>query len=354
VTRVVIVHDYLTQRGGAERVVLAMLHTFPEARLLTSIYSPERTFPEFTAYRVETLLPRRLPLLANDARLALPILATVFGRHVVEDADVVLCSSSGWAHGIGSTAPKIVYCHSPARWLYQPDEYRLGHRWPVSLGVAAARLTLRDWDARAAASAHTYLANSTTVAERVLRIYGRTARVLHPPTTLQPDGPRHEPAHVAPGFLLTVARGRGYKNVEAIAQAARLRGVPLVVVGDEDARAPGIVAIRNIDDAGLRWLYTSCRALVAAAYEDFGLTPVEAMTFGKPVLALRAGGYLDTVVDGVTGLFFDSPTPTALADAIDALDAVAFDAERIRRHAETFSLERFASGLSEIVSSALT
>jgi glycosyltransferase involved in cell wall biosynthesis len=352
VARVVIAHDYLTQRGGAERVVLAMLQAFPDARLVTSIYDPHGTFPEFRAYRIETLLPRA-PLVRRDARLALPILAAAFGRHTVRDADVVVCSSSGWAHGVGSTAPKIVYCHTPARWLYQPDEYRLGHPWPVSLVLAAAGFTLRGWDARAAASAHTYIANSTAVAERVHQAYGRTAVVLHPPVTLEPDGPHRALAGVAPGFLLTVARGRGYKNADAVTKAARLHGVPLVVVGGRRTHMPGVVSVRDVDDACLRWLYENCRSLVAAAYEDFGLTPVEAMAFGKPVLALRAGGYLDTVVDGVSGLFFEMPTANAIGGAIAKLETTSFDREAIRRHSERFSLERFVAGIQAIVSDVL-
>ena len=352
VARIVIAHDYLTQRGGAERVVLAMLQAFPDARLVTSLYDPEGTYPEFGAYRIETLLPR-LPFVRKDPRIAMPVLATAFGRHTVREADVVICSSSGWAHGIRSTVPKIVYCHTPARWLYQPDEYKLGHRWPVSLVLATARLTLRGWDARAAESAHTYVANSTTVASRVRRVYGRSAVVIHPPVALDTDGLHSPPMSIGPDFLLTVARGRGYKNVEAVAEAAELRGVPLVVVGGTNTHASSVMSVRNIDDAGLRWLYANCRALVAAAYEDFGLTPVEAMAFGKPVLALRAGGYLDTVVEGISGVFFETPTPLAIADAIAELEMTRFDPDAIRRYSERFSLEHFVSEIQAIVSGAL-
>lgn len=349
--RIVIVHDYLTQRGGAERVVLAMLEAFPEARLVTSIYNPEGTFPEFRRYRVETLL-QRIPFVRNDPRLALPILAAAFAGHTVRDADVVLCSSSGWAHGIGSSAPKVVYCHTPARWLYRRRDYAAGHGVAGAAATRVAQLAFRGWDQRAAAGARTYVANSSVVAERIRTVYGRDAAVLHPPPGLSPDGPQADPGGTSPGFLLAVARRRGYKNAAAIAAAAKRQGIPLVVVGDHRQLQPGVTSLSGIDDAGLRWLYANCRSLVAAAYEDFGLTPVEAMAFGKPVLALRAGGYLDTVVDGVTGLFFEEPAPTAIAGAIERLELASFDPEAIRRHAQKFSFERFAAGLRKIVDEA--
>jgi glycosyltransferase involved in cell wall biosynthesis len=352
VTRVVIAHDYLTQRGGAERVVLAMLDVFPDARLVTSIYDPDGTYPEFSRHAVETLLPR-VPFLRKDPRLALPILAAAFGRHTVQDADVVLCSSSGWAHGIQSSAPKIVYCHTPARWLYRERDYAAGHGAAGYVVTRLARFALRGWDRRAALGAEVYVANSRVVADRIRTVYGRDATVLHPPLALSADGPQAALEPLSPGFLLTVARRRGYKNTAAVATAAKRQGVPLVVVGAEGTSEPGVTHVGRIDDAGLRWLYANCRALVASAYEDFGLTPVEAMAFGKPVLALRAGGYLETVVDGETGCFFDEPSPVAIGDAIEQLGRASFDAERIRRRADDFSADRFAAGLRSIVSAAV-
>jgi glycosyltransferase involved in cell wall biosynthesis len=347
VRRVVLVHDYLTQRGGAERVVLAMLEAFPDARVVTSIYTPETTFPEFADHHVETLLPRGIPLPRRDPRLAFPILAPLFSRHHVENADVVVCSSSGWAHGIGARVPKLVYCHTPARWLYQPSEYGLGHGRAVHFAMRAARRPLLSWDARAAASADAYLANSTSVADRIRRVYDIEAPVVHPPIAIDPGGEQAAVPGVEPGFLLTIGRDRGYKNTAAVADAAGRRNEPVIIVGGE-------LGISHVGDAELRWLYANCRALVAASYEDFGLTPVEAMAFGKPVAALRKGGYLDTVVDGVTGLFFDEPRPDAIAEALGRLSAAAFDAERIRQHSSAFSLDVFVTRLREHVDEVAT
>jgi hypothetical protein len=333
-TEVVIVHDYLTQRGGAERVVLALLEAFPGARVVTSVYTPQKTFPEFREVEVETLLPR---LFGFDARLAFPLLASAFSRHVVRGADAVVCSSSGWAHGIGTTARKIVYCNTPARWLYLTEDYVAGHGLLVRGVATAARGPLRRWDVRAAASASVYIANSAVVRERVERAYGRSAEVVHPPASVDPDGPQEPVSVNDEAFLLIVARKRGYKNLAVVQAAAAEAGVCLVA------------AEGGLTDPELRWLYANCRGLVAAGYEDFGLTPIEAMSFGKPVLALRAGGYLESVAEGVSGSFFDRLDVPTLADALATFDERTFDANAVRRYAERFSRKRFITRMRQIV-----
>lgn len=345
--RVVVVHDYLTQRGGAERVVLALLAAFPSARLVTSAYHPARTFPEFERYEVETILPRAVPFARRDPRLVFPVLPLAFARHRVEDADVVVCSSSGWAHGIASSAPKLVYCHTPPRWLYAGDDYLIGQPLPVRGVVRLARRPLRSWDARAAASAAAYVANSTAVAARIRRAYGREARVIHPPVAIDAAGRQQRVEVNGEPFLLTVSRGRGYKNTAAVEEAASLARRRLLVVGGMRRRQEGAsVHLGQVSDAELRWLYAHCEALVAGAREDFGLTVVEAMAFGAPVIALRAGGYVDSVVEGITGVFFDEPDPGAIAAVIGSFDRRDFDTEAIRRHAGAFSLERFVAQIS--------
>ena len=173
--RVALVHDYLTQRGGAERVVLALAAAFPGAPLYTSLYDPAGTFPSFSDLDVRTLpLDRVAPLRAHH-RLALPVLAPAFSRlHV--DAEVAICSSSGWAHGARVSGRKVVYCHTPARWLYQSDRYLAGRSRAPPRPCRMLAPPLRRWDHRAAASAHRYLVNSNAVrpaGARALRHRGR-------------------------------------------------------------------------------------------------------------------------------------------------------------------------------------
>ena len=345
--RVAIVHDYLTQRGGAERVVLALLRTFPKARLVTSVYSAEGTFPEFAAQGVETTWLDRLPLLRQDPRRALPLLAPTFDRVVIKDVDVVIASSSGWAHGVRTSAPKIVYCYNPPRWLHQPEEYLAG-LGPLPQFVSRAMGPyLRRWDQRAAASAAAYIGISTPVVDRIRSAYGRDALLVPPPVTIDVTGPREPVEGIEPGFLLTVARARGYKNTDVVIDAMdRLAGERLVVVGDtrESARVRGV---GRVSDAQLRWLYENCRALVSASYEDFGLTPLEANAFGRPAVVLRAGGFLDTLVEGVTGVFIEEPTAAAVADAVRALPSV--DRDAVCAHAQRYSEAAFAKRMREIV-----
>jgi glycosyltransferase involved in cell wall biosynthesis len=356
---VAIAHDYLTQRGGAERVVLALARAFPHARIHTSFYDPAGTFPEFAKLDVVPLPIDRISGLRRRHRLGLPVLPLAFGSAKV-DADVVLCSSSGWAHGIRTDGVKLVYCHSPAKWLYRREDY-LGLRPAPGARVALDVLTpaLRAFDRRAAASAAGYLANSTFIAKQIADVYGIDAKVVWPPGGLPEDGTSAPVAGLEPGFFLTVARLLPYKNVGPTAEAFRGRDDRLVVVGSGPQRAhltvtapPNVTFLGEVDDAALRWLYGACAGLVASSREDFGLTPVEAASFGKPTAALAWGGFLDTVDPAVNGVLFDAPEPEAIAEALDELAARTWDAGAIRAHAARFSENRFATELQELVERA--
>jgi hypothetical protein len=166
-----LVHDYLTQQGGAERVVLTLAEGYPDATIHTSLYDPDGTFPAFRAHDVRTLPLDRVGLLRDHHRLALPLLAPAFSRlHV--DADVTICSSSGWAHGARVSGAKIVYCHNPARWLYQADQYLAGSSRLSATGLAVLSPPLRRWDTRAAATADRYLVHARAVRSRGAGAYG--------------------------------------------------------------------------------------------------------------------------------------------------------------------------------------
>jgi glycosyltransferase involved in cell wall biosynthesis len=359
--RIAIVHDYLTQRGGAERVVLSMLRAFPDAALYTSIYAPNRTFPEFRRYDVQTLPVNAVAPFRRHHRAALPLLAASFAGLRV-DADVTLCSSSGWAHGANASGRKVVYCHAPARWLYQTDRYisRGGSalkRWAAGSILRCTRRQLLRWDGAAAASADAYVVNSRAVQEQVRAIYGIEAYVLHPPITDLASLPPELVPGVDPGFLLVVSRLLPYKNVDIVVEAMRrLRDQRLIIAGEGPERrflqavAPSNVRfLGQMNDRQLAWLYRTCSAVIAASYEDFGLVPIEAAAHGKPTVALAAGGFLDTVVDGRTGVLFEPATAVALAAAVRRLGAFTLYAGELRSHAVAFSQTSFAEGLRAIV-----
>jgi glycosyltransferase involved in cell wall biosynthesis len=348
--RVAVVHDYLSQRGGAERVALTIMRAFPQARLITSVYEPSRTFHEFADYAVETTWLNRIPAFRRDPRRALPLIAPAFSSYQVTDVDLVVCSSTGWAHGIKAPGiPKLVYCHSPARWLYESADYFAGLPAPVTRAARAALAPLHRWDVKAAASVDRYLVNSSVVQQRLMRAYGRSAPVVYPPVSLV-AGPGEPMPGIEPGFLLVVSRRRGYKHVDVVCEAIEsLPDERLVVIGglpDRDTPwGDRVVGLTDLSDQQLRWMYANCKALIATSNEDFGLTPVEAYSSGRPAIVLRRGGYLDSTVEGVTGIFVEEPTCAAVRGAVVRLRETEFDADAIVRHASHFSEQAFISRL---------
>lgn len=356
---VAIAHDYLTQRGGAERVVLTLMRAFPGAPVHTTLYDVAGTYPEFADAEIRTSLLDRIGALRRDHRLALPLLAPASSRMRIE-ADVVVASSSGWAHGFSASGRTVVYCHNPARWLYQTDEYLGGPAWRSPLGppVLALRPLLRRWDRRAADRADVYLANSRVVQQRIRATYGRDAEVLPPPHGMDASAPQEEVPELRgwdPGYALVVSRLLPYKNVDAVIEAVRESGRRLVVVGHgpEEARLRATLPahvrlLGGLSDAQLRWVYGHAGVLVAASHEDFGLAPLEAAAFGVPSVALQGGGFLETVVDEVTGLFFDRPEPTAIAAALALSDRHHWDADTMRDRAEQFGQARFIERIRAI------
>jgi glycosyltransferase involved in cell wall biosynthesis len=351
---VALAHDYLTQRGGAERVALMLTKAFPGAPMYTSLYEPKQTFEQFRDVDVRTSFLQAIGPLRADPRRALPLLAAAWGRLHVRDADVVVSSSSGWAHGVGSSSEciRVVYCHNPARWLYQSDEYATGVL--DGLAISALRSPLRFWDQRAAARADVYVANSTVVAERIRRIYGVEPLVVYPPVAVDIDGLQDPVPGMRPGFWLTIGRGRGYKNTAAVAQAvAGLRDGELAVVGStaemlgDAARLPGVRCLGIVTDNQLRWLYANARALVSVSSEDFGLTPIEANAFGTPVAVLRGGGFLDSTVEGVSGTFIDDDRPSTISSVLRSFPT--FDREVVSAHALKFNVQQFVDRIRGIV-----
>lgn len=357
---VAVVHDYLTQRGGAERVVLSMLQAFPEAPLYTSVFEPEATFPEFREHDIRSMWTNRVPLLRRDHRLGLLVYPLAFNACQI-DADVTLCSSSGFAHGVRSTGRKVVYCYTPARWLYgEAESYLAG--WPSSIRLTtrSVRGPLRWWDRRAMRSADSLITTSSAVRERIEETYGANAEVVPPPLHIDVEGTRRPVPGLQPGFLLSVGRLLSYKNVDVVVSAMRSLGrhqLAVVGTGPEWARlqalaGPNVLLLGEVDDATLRWLYAHTAGLVSASFEDYGLTPIEAAAYGRPSAVLRFGGFLDTVRDGHTGVFFDRPSAEDVSSAVTRLLAAEWDGTEIASHARNFGEEAFISRLRSAVRSS--
>ena len=356
---VAIAHDYLTQRGGAERVVLAMHRAFPDATIYTTLYDPDATYPEFRDARIVASGLNQVRPLRQHHRAALPLLPLA-ARSMRLTEDIVIASSSGWAHGFSASGRRLVYCHAPARWLYQSHAYLGARRRESMCGLALVAMTpwLKRWDRRHALAADGYVANSRVVRDRMRDAYGIEAPVLSPPHAMDSEAPQQPVADLDgwDDYYLVVSRLMPYKNVEPTIEAFRDLPERLVIVGHGplrrslERRLPDNVRLlSHLSDAQLRSVYARSRALVAPSIEDYGLTPLEAAAYGRPTLALGAGGYLDTVVPGLTGAFFSEPTPAAIRAAVLDNRGRTWSAAAIRDHAQGFSEPVFHEALQRAV-----
>lgn len=350
---VALAHDYLNQRGGGERVALELAQMFPSAPIFTSLYRPGSTFPEFGSHRIVTSFLDRAPI-DRGFRGLLPGYPLAMRSLGPIDADVVIASSSAWAHGIRTTgrAFHVVYCHNPGRWLYGAEYLgadSLTHRL-AGPGLSS----LRRWDQRAAQRADLYIANSENTRRRIQRIYGRDSVVVHPPVdterfTPSPRGER----------LLVVSRLLPYKRVDLAVAAATRLGLPLDVVGVGPSlgalrriAGPTVVFHGELPDREITRLMQECSALCLCGEEDFGMVPVEAQAAGKPVIAFAAGGALETVVEGQTGTFFREQTEASFTEAMQRCLALDVTPGSIAAHARRFSRQAFRENLARVVEDA--
>lgn len=351
---IAVVHDYLNQCGGAERVALELARMWPGTSIYTSLYRPESTFPAFRDLDVRHSWVQKLPV-DSRFRALVPLYPLAFRSFGTLHEQVVISSSSGWAHGI-ATAPEslhVVYCHTPARWLYRTDEY-LGSAIFPKLTAPLLRL-LRRWDLKAARRADLYVVNSEHVRKRVRVEYGRDAHVIHPPV----DVSRFEPTPRGER-LLVVSRLLPYKRVDLVVRAATRAGIGLDVVGvgpqfDRLRSIAGstVKFYGRVEDSVLKEMLENCRALCVAATEDFGMAPVEAGAAGKPVIAHAAGGALETLEDGVNGALFQELTEDALIDAVRRADALAADPTELATLARRFSPDTFRVQFEALIEEAL-
>ncbi|HUR18804.1 MAG TPA: glycosyltransferase [Acidimicrobiales bacterium] len=342
-----IVHDYLTQRGGAERVVLRLAGLFPDAPVFTSVYAADMTFPEFQQLKVVTsdlqgkIDPARF-------RLAAPRYPAAFRRFDLSAFDRVIVTTSGFAHHVRH-GRALVYCHTPPRFLYDPATY-LGSR-----ALAAAAFPGLAWmrarDRRAAAGHESFATSSRVGVERIRAIYGRDARVIHPPLwtghlPLEVCDPPEDP------HALVVARLLPYKRIDVAIQACSIAGIPLTIVGTgpDEARLRRMAGndarfLGRVPDDAMADVWARHSVVLAPGLEDFGYGPVEANFAGRPVLALRAGGALETVQDGVTGLLVEGENPGLWADALLRVHGRTWAPEALRAWTTRFSGPLFDAGI---------
>jgi len=355
--RVALVHDYLNQRGGAERVFAHFLTAYPDAPVYTSIYSPDLADIVPQA-RVRTSFLQNFPLKKRLFRAFAPLYPRAFESFDLRAYDTIVSSTTAWAKGVivPPGAVHVCYINTVSRFVFDEGRYVGGFTGnPLARAVVAG---LAKWDVRAAQRPTRFIANSRNVADRIRRYYGREADVLACPV----DVDRFTPGAGRGDYFVVISRLLAYKAIDRAIRACARAGVALHVVGT----GPHAAALRSlaagtrttfhgyIDDAAVNALAGDARAVILPGEEDFGLVPLEAAAAGTPTIALRAGGALETIVEGRTGAFFDDPNDESLAAAIATFDRGRFDPPALRAHAEAFAPPRFIERLRTIVEDVRT
>ncbi len=361
--RTALVHDWLNQMGGAENVLEVLHGMFPSAPIYTSLYVPPRMPNAMRGWDIRTSWLNRIPQRDRLARYLLPLYPGAFRSMNLASHDLVISIKSAFCLGVRTAAGEnkarhVCYCLTPTRFLWHFDQYiaREQVSGPARLATQLLLEPLRRWELDAAGQVDDFIAISTAVQDRIRDIYGRTSTVIHPPV----DTGAFRPRMAAPreGFYLVVSRLVPYKRIDlAVSAFNRMPDRNLVIVGDgRDAAALKAMAGSNIrftDYLPRREvvdLMQQCRGFIFPGEEDFGITPVEAMSAGSPVVALRAGGALDTVADQQTGIFFDHSEPEALREAIEEIETIDWDPEVLYRQADQFDTGLFRKRFQHFLS----
>ncbi|MBV9102799.1 MAG: glycosyltransferase [Candidatus Eremiobacteraeota bacterium] len=358
--RVALVHDYLNQRGGAERVFAHIARAYPDAPVYTALHDPSLTSDFIDPSRVRASWLQRLPAVHQYFRYLAPLYPRVFEGFDLRPFDTIVSSTSAWAKGV-VTPPAVThvcYINTVSRFAFAYDAYvgglvRRGATAP--LAPFARRLVQRlvAWDRRAAERPTAFIANSRNVAQRVKHFYARDAYVLPAPVDLE----RFTVGAGRGDYALVVSRLLPYKRIDLAIVGCAQAGVPLRIVGTGPAESSLRSAARGtqttfcgaISDAELNRLMGDARAVIVPGEEDFGLVPLEAAAAGRPAIALGRGGALETILPGVTGEHFFAAEPSALAAILSRFDSARYDARALRAHAEQFSAQRFIERLRAIV-----
>lgn len=379
--KVAIVHDYLGEFGGAERVLEALCEIWPKAPIYTAFYRGGAAYERFNKHKIVTSWAQKVPFFATKLHSPLRFLAPfIWNSFDFSDFDVIV-SSSSWYVTKGfkkkGKAIEVCYCHTPPRYLYGFEtSVNWQKHWPVRVYALLVNHFMRVYDFEAAQRVNWFIANSQNVRRRIEKFYRRESTVIYPPVSLPTvnssqltvDGKKksvnREPST---DYFLVVSRIVGAKGLQLAVEVASKLNIKLKVVGKPAGYSNEYQKIKNmagknveflgfVPDSELAKLYAGARAFLALAQdEDFGMTPVEAMACGTPVIAFRGGGYLETVIDGKTGVFFSPATSGSLTMAInkfmDLEKKGVFNTSNIKKHAQKFSKERFKREILKFVES---
>lgn len=362
--RVAVVHDWLTQAGGAEKVLEKIFEVYPKSDLFTIVdFSDKANLSFLKSKTITTSFIQKLPFAKNKYRYYLPLMPIAVEQFDLSGYDLIISSSYCVAKGVltGPDQIHVCYCHSPVRYAWDlQHQYLKETGFDKGLFSPLIRLMLhrlRIWDIRSAYGVDAFIANSNFIKKRIKKVYNRAAVTIYPPVNIEDFELREQ----KDDFYLTCSRLVPYKRIDLIVRAFKeLPEKRLLVIGDgpEMAKIQGLAG-KNVELMGhqpfavLKQKMMAAKAFIFAAEEDFGIVPVEAQACGTPIIAYGKGGSLETVVGGKTGVFFKEQNVKSLIDAIKRLDNMKFEAKEIRCHAETFSEERFRTELKVFINNQL-
>jgi len=354
--RVAIVPDPLVQRGGAERVFAQIAAAYPDAPVFTALFDPAQTGDLIDARRINVSYLARLPGANKHFRYLAPLYPRAFESFDLQEYDTVISSTTAWAKGVRvrPDAVHVCYVNTVSRFAFDYERY-VG---AFGMGTVARPFIARlaRWDKLAATRPTMLIANSRNVARRIERYYGRSAQVLHCPVELS----RFSIGSGRGDYFFLASRLLAYKRIDLAIRAADVARVPLYIAGTGPAeralralsRGTTTTMLGYVPDDELNVLLGNARAAIVAGEEDFGLAPLEAAAAGRPTIAYRGGGALETIVEGQTGEFFDEASPGSLGAILRRFDENRYEPRRLRAHAELFSPQRFIARLQQLVEQA--
>lgn len=357
--KIALVHDYFTQLGGAEKVAEELYRLVPAADVFSTVALPDRLPPGLEGVSIETSWMQHLPKMRDYYRLYFLLYPFAVGSLKLDEYDLVISSSSGYVKGVSASrdALHVCYCHTPMRWVWSFDSYSARETMNPAMRSMVQGLVrvLRNWDEGASRQPDHFVANSKVVAGRIQKAYGRTAEVIHPPI----DVHRFRIAEDIDDYYLVLSRMVAYKRLDLAVEACTRLNRKLLVVGAgphreqlEAVAGPTVKFLGRLPDAEVAGLAARCRALIFPGEEDFGMTPLEVAAAGRPTIAYRAGGAIETIVQDRTGVFFEEQTVEHLMAAIEKFEKQTWSPLALRAHADGFSVQvfqqRFRSFLARV------
>jgi len=358
--KLALVHDWLNQNGGAEDVLETLVRLYRNAPIYTSIYAPDLLPDIYRGWDIRTSWLDRLPGIHQHHQRYLPLYPLAFDRLDLSAYEVVLSNKSGFCHGVraGPQTVHVCYCLTPTRYIWDLNSYLARENFGTAVRAAArlvARL-YRRWDYAAAQRVDRFIAISSEVQARIQRVYHRDATIIYPPVEA---AERFAPAPLHDDYFLVLSRLVPYKRIDLAVEACTRLDLPLLVGGTgrdrerlEALAGPTVEFLGYVPDGDLPDLFARCRALIFPGLEDFGIVPVQAMAAGRPVIAFRGGGSLDTVIPGKTGVFFEEQTVESLVAALQGFDERSYSPDAIRAHALRFDTATFSRQITDCVARA--